>query len=127
AVQHPATEARSRSAAVTLDVWTGESGMHPGTQLLKPMAQQLLESRPDHFTCSQQQLLIPVAESEDALQIFEIVPGHRRLGYGTVVVALGFVGAHRTPPYKSCGQFTYCPGSHCSQGTHSVAAPQPRC
>src|SRR5947209_17011736 len=51
AVQHPATEARSRSAAVTLDVWTGESGMHPGTQLLKPMAQQLLESRPDHFTC----------------------------------------------------------------------------
>src|SRR6266705_2423490 len=76
AVQHPATEARSRSAAVTLDVWTGESGMHPGTQLLKPMAQQLLKSRPDHFTCSQQQPLIPVGESEDALQIFEIVPGH---------------------------------------------------
>src|SRR6266571_1206017 len=76
AVQHPATEASSCSAAVTLDVWTGERGMHPGTQLLKPMAQQLLESRPDHFTCSQQQLLIPVAESEDALQIFEIVPGH---------------------------------------------------
>jgi hypothetical protein len=40
------------------------------------MAQQLLKSRPDHFTCPQQQLLIPVGESEDALQIFEIVPGH---------------------------------------------------
>src|SRR2546427_7030518 len=76
AVQHPATEASSRSAAVTLDVWTGESCMHPGTQLLKPMAQQLLDSRPDQFTCSQQEPLIPVGESEDALQIFEIVPGH---------------------------------------------------
>jgi hypothetical protein len=76
AVQHPATEASSRSAAVTLDVWTGESCMHPGAQLLKPMAQQLLKSRPDHFTCSQEQLLIPVGESEDALQIFEIVPGY---------------------------------------------------
>jgi hypothetical protein len=40
------------------------------------MAQQLLKSRPDHFTCSQEQLLIPVGESEDALQIFEIVPGY---------------------------------------------------
>jgi hypothetical protein len=76
AVQHAATEASSRCAAVTLDVWTGESGMHPGAQLLKPMAQQLLKSRPDHFTCSQQQLLIPVGESDDPLQIFEIVPGH---------------------------------------------------
>src|SRR5881409_3001148 len=69
AVQHPATEASSRSAAITLDVWTGESGTHPGAQLLKPVAQQLLKSRPDHFTCSQQELLIPVRESDDPLQI----------------------------------------------------------
>src|SRR5207247_11458124 len=74
--QHHATEASTSSAAVTLGVWTGESGMHPGAQLLRPMAQQLFKSRPDHFTCSQQQLLIPVGESDDALQIFEIVPGH---------------------------------------------------
>src|ERR1700694_3792777 len=76
---------------VPFGVRAGECRMHPGTDLSEPMINQLLEPGPDKSPGSVQQLLVPLGEAEQPLQVFEVVPRYRRVRDGPIVVS-GWVG-----------------------------------